>query len=126
MAQHWNIDPATGDYVLVGGQPQQLTNLKIPAYYRWKTKRTKWMYAPNNKFGSDFYTLKKNISSDNDVSQIENLAARALQPLVDDGRATEITVEMKKRERHGFCLAGRITEASGEIQEFEFDAIGVR
>ena len=73
MAQYWSLDPATGDYVLNGGAPVQITNLQIPAYYRWKIKRTRWLYAPNNKYGSDFFMLKKNISSDNEITRVEDI-----------------------------------------------------
>lgn len=126
MSQHINLDPQTGDYVLVGGQPQRTDSLTVPAYYRLKTKRTKWLYAPTDRFGSDFYKLKKNLSSDSDVSRVEDIAARALAPMVEDGRASSITVEVVQRERFGLCLSVKITAANGEEEEFLFTGIGVR
>ena len=126
MAQHWDVDPVSGDYLQSGGQPVQTDSLRIPTFYRWRTKRKLWLYAPDDQYGSDFHTLRRNLTSDNDVSIIERLGANALQPMVDDGRARVIDVEVKKRDRHGLCLGAKITEARGEVEQFELTPIGDR
>lgn len=123
MAQSWYIDPVTKDYVMEGGAPKVTDSLLIPAYIRLKTKRTQWMYAPNTKYGSDIYTVRKNRTT-SDASRLERLSANALSPLVDDGRAAEITVETTEVVRHGVALKATVTSA--ETQEPETMIIPLR
>lgn len=116
MNQNWNIDPKIGDYLLVKGAPEQTDSLNIPAYIRLKTKRTQWMYAPNDEFGSDFYLVKKRRTNEN-ASTIENIAARALQPIVDDGRASQIDITTTDVSRNGLQLETQITDARGKTDD---------
>lgn len=122
--QNWEIDPKTGDYIMQGGSPKQTDSLRIPAYFRLKTQRTRWLYAPDDKFGSDFYAVTKRQST-RDSSQIETIAATALQPLADDGRAAEITVETQVVARQGVGLKVEIVEANGRFDELILPPLGV-
>lgn len=115
MAQGWDIDPKTGDYKMTGGAPIQTDSLKIPAYYRLKIKRAGWLYAPADDYGSDFHTVKKRRTSD-DASLIEAIAARALQPMVDDGRASTITIATTVVARNAVGLETEIFDARGRIE----------
>lgn len=124
MAQSWDIDPSTGDYKMENGRPVETDRLTVPAYFRLKTSRNKWMYAPDDKFGSDFKQIKKRRSASETV-QTETTAARALSPLVDDGRAREITVEAKQTARYAVGLEIKIKEAGGENSQLNLDSLGV-
>lgn len=115
MAQSWNLDPKTGDYVMSGGAPEQTDSLTIPAYIRMKTKRTQWLYAPNSDYGADFYLVKKRRTNEN-ASSIENIAGRALQPLIDDGRSSNISITTTDVARHGLQLETQITDARGQVE----------
>ena len=124
MAQSWEIDPKTGDYVLEGGAPKQTDSLRIPAYFRLKAKRGTWLYAPDAQFGSDFYTLTKR-PSENANKRLENIGIAALQPMLDDGRAQEITVDVTQNKRGATQLATTIVDASGEVEVETFTGLGV-
>lgn len=125
MSQHWNRNPATKDYVMqANGSPEETDSLTIPAFHRLRTKKLQWLYAPNNRYGSDFHTIQKNRTA-SDASLFENFAIRALEPLVEDGRAEEIEATVVERARHGVCLQTDIQQASGERESFQIDPIGV-
>jgi phage gp46-like protein len=121
--QHWDRDPASGDYVMTDGAPAQTDSLTIPAYIRVKSQRKKWLYAPNDRWGSDFGTVKKNRASAS-PGIIESIGARAVQPLVDDGRADGVTVEAVTRTRYGLGVKINILTASGQQEEITFLPIG--
>lgn len=116
MGQHWEKDPNSGDYVMEGGAPKQTDSLRIPAYYRLKISRSKWLYAPNAQYGSDFYLLKKR-RSNQDASTVENTAAAALQPIADDGRASSIEITTTQTARNGVALEAIITDAEGNPEK---------
>lgn len=124
MPQNWEIDPATGDYLQEGGAPVETDSLRIPAYIRLKTSRTKWLYSPDTSYGSDFYTFKKRQST-RDASALEAVAERALQPIVDDGRAATIEISTLDTARHGVSLQATITEASGRLDQLLLPSLGV-
>lgn len=118
------IDPVTRDYVMSGGKPVETSELTAPAYIRLKVPRTKWLYAPDDKFGSDFYLQKKHQTTA-DASSIENVAARALQPLVDDGRAVQIDVTAKSVQRGAASMNINITDAQGDPSSLSLEPIGI-
>lgn len=124
MAQNWNINPDIGDYVMVGGAPEQTDSLKIASYVRLKVRRQEWLYASDDDFGSDFHLLKKNRST-SDASTVESVAARALQPIADDGRASEIEVTATVATRHNVGMEVKVTDARGETEQIQFDSLGV-
>jgi phage gp46-like protein len=123
MAQNWTIDPLKRDYVMEGGAPKQTDSLLIPAYIRMKVKRKKWMYAPDDQYGSDFYLIQKNLTSQ-DATRVENTAANALRPLVVDGRAEEISVQAVGRSRHDVGIQTKILDARGENEETSIIPVG--
>lgn len=116
MGQNWEIDPVTKDYVMKGGAPVNTDSLTIPAYIRLSTKRTQWLYAPDTNYGSDFYLIQKRRST-TDASQFENTAARALQPMVDDGRSSGISVTTQVLTRGAVGMEVDITDARGQTEE---------
>lgn len=115
----WKIDPATRDYVMENGAPVETESLTAPAYIRLRVRRKKWLYAPDELFGSDLADQKRQ-----NPALIESLAARALQPIVEDGRAAELSVSSIGASRHGLQLQIDITDAQGEPQALTIDPIG--
>jgi phage gp46-like protein len=124
MSQSWQIDPKKGDYVMNLGAPVETNSLQVPAYFRLKIKRKQWLYAPDDKYGSDFYLLQKRPAS-NAAQKIENVAVNALQPLTDDGRASRIDVVADNFSRNGAALTATILDASGEEEIVTFPGLGV-
>lgn len=124
MSKQWEINPGTKDYVMESGSPVETGSLKIPAYFRLKVRRGAWMYAPDSEYGSDLHTIKKNRSSQ-DASKIEAVAARALQPIADDGRAETIDVSVVEAARHGLGLKIDILDAQGETDSLNLEKIGI-
>lgn len=121
----WNVDPDTGDYVMdAAGKPVNNNDLKTPAYFRLTVGRTRWLYAPDTTYGSDFYLFKKKHLS-NDPSTLEAVAQRALQPMIDDGRASAVTVNTTDAKRYQSDESVQITDAQGIPQSLSLDQIGV-
>lgn len=122
MAKSWEIDPKTGDYIMEGGSPKETDSLRIPAYIRLKTRRQQWLYAPDTQYGSDFHLVRKRRTTE-DASAIESIAARALQPILDDGRADSITVDTTATSRHGVGLQASIVEADGTVENLDLPQV---
>lgn len=120
----WKIDPVTGDYLMTNGAPVDSADLIYPAYYRLKIKRQKWMYAPDNKFGSDYYKLLRNYTTKPQVA-LEKIAARALQPIVDDGRATSINVTVTGVARNGVTVEADISSGQTQVSTLTLTGLGV-
>lgn len=122
--QNWKINPATRDYVVENGKPVETNSLTIPAYIRLKIKRKGWMYAPDDNYGSDLHTLTRK-QTNRTPSSIENIAARALAPIVNEKRAQSITVDFVESTRHGVGLKTEIINASGQVEQLNLNAIEV-
>lgn len=120
----WLVDPKTGDYVSENGSPVPTEDLRVPAFYRLKIHRQGWMYAPDDKYGSDYYLLRKR-HSNADARTIETVGVRALQPIMDDARALDISVETKTQSRNGPGLEVVITDAQGEEQKLNLNPLSV-
>lgn len=124
MAQNWEIDPATRDYVMEGGAPKQTDSLRIPALIRLRIGRGEWMYAPDANYGFDKSVLTKRVTNGK-TGTIENAAARAVQAIVDDGRAAQIDVTATEANRPNVGLDVTIHEASGKIDNLNLKSLGV-
>lgn len=121
----WRIDPKTGDYIMVNGAPVEDESLVYPAFYRIKVRRTQWMYAPNTKYGSDFYTVKKHFRP-NEINSLTDIALKALQPLEDDGRALSVDAEFNSSNgRNDAQLSLKITDAMGQVQQLDLPSLPV-
>lgn len=120
----WQVNPETGDYIMTNGAPVDSADLKYPAYYRLKIKRQKWMYAPDSKFGSDYYKLQRN-NTTKPQTAIEKIAARAVQPIVDDGRANNIAVTVTGVSRDGVSLEVDISSGQTQVSTLNLTGLGV-
>ncbi len=125
MSKSWDIDPSTGDYLQENGAPIETSSLRIPAYIRTKTKRLGWLYAPDKAYGSDFHLSRRRATTTADASAVEHIGARALQPLVDDGRASQISVTATDRARNGVQLEANIKDATGGEDQLVLKSLGV-
>lgn len=123
MNESWDVDPKTGDYVMESGVPKKGTSLLTPAYFRMKAKRGTWMYAPDSKWGSDFHLVTKRVSV-TDGQFLESVAEKALQPMIDDGRASEVTITTAAQSRHNTGLEVELIDAQGDAEQLNFDPIG--
>jgi phage gp46-like protein len=91
--QSWLIDPATGDYDMdETGNPVLDTTLQTPIYVRLMGPRTRWLHAPDSEWGSDFWQIKNDKSLSSQPNVVAAAAQRAVQPIIDDGRAEEMDV----------------------------------
>lgn len=124
MSQNWKIDPVTGDYVIASGAPIETNSLTVPAYVRLRAPRGGWLYAPDAEWGSNLAKLKKRRST-GDASEIESTAAEALQPMADDGRASNIDITANFANRQAAGLDVKITDSQGETDELNLEKIGI-
>ena len=124
MAQNWDIDPKNGDYLLQGGSPIETDSLKVPAYYRLKISAGSWLYAPSNTFGSTFNLIKRQPTG-RDANKVENAAAVALQPILDDGRAVSIAIDTVRATRGAVGLTVKIQRQRGVFDQLELPSVGV-
>lgn len=123
MAQNWDRNEKTGDYLMRGGSPIETDSLRIPAYNRLKVRRLGWLYAPDEQYGSDFFRLQKR-QTNRDTSAVENIAGRGLQPILDDGRAQRIDVDFDAVARHGVGIKVKLVSASGKTEELNLNPLG--
>lgn len=124
--QTWDLNPVTGDYINVGGRPQETNHLTVPAYVRLKAPRqglkkkdgepSGWMYAPDAKWGSTFFDKAGTRVSSRGITEMEQIAAVALQPLLDDGRAMRITEQVLVTSRGAFGFQASIEEVNDQSQ----------
>lgn len=120
----WQVNPKTGDYVMTKGAPIDDPSLIYPAYYRLKVKRTQWLYAPDNLYGSDFWTVKKRFGP-GDVNPLSDIADKALQPMIDDGRADSVVSEFRASiGRNDAQISTTIVDAEGTPQSLNLPVIG--
>jgi phage gp46-like protein len=113
------IDPVTRDYVLLGGAAQRdpangLANacylrLIIPLGSFWAVKT----------LGSRLHELQR----EKDLARVATLARQyaeqALQPIVDDGRASQINVMTERTGTGRLNLLIEVLAASGEMLTFK-------
>lgn len=121
--ESWKIDPRTGDYVMENGVPVPETSLRNPGFYRLKVKRTQWLYAPDSKYGSDYWTVKKRFNVI-EANPLADIGEKALQPLVDDGRAQSVTVTPRASAgRNDAQLDATIVDANGEVENLNLPPV---
>lgn len=119
----WQIDPSTGDYVVLSGSPVEDTTILTSAYIRLKTRRTQWLYAPDTNYGSDFYKSHARILQ---TATLENYATKALNPLVTTNRAQSVSVATTAAQRGAIQLSAQIIDSSGQPQVLNFNpGVGV-
>lgn len=106
------IDTTTGDYT--GTQAESLENA---VYVRLMTPLGSWW--ADVTLGSLLHTLTR----EKDISRVYKLAKQyaeqALQPIIDDGRATTITVSTQHDKIGGLLLLIVVESATGQLETFK-------
>ena len=119
----WLIDPTTHDYLLEKGSPIKDKSLKFPAYARLRITRGSWLYAPDADYGNDLNLITRQSKASGPL--IENVMTRALQPMIDDGRATAIDLEPAGNARFGESITLTITDAEERNLSLTLDPVGL-
>lgn len=105
------LDPLTGDY-----SGQVIEDLGNAVYLRLQTPLGSWWADPT--LGSRLHELQRQ----KDVPRIRVLAVQyaeqALQPLLDDGRATSIVVEAQQPHDGRCLLQISVVDATGNRRVF--------
>ena len=122
MAQNLQLDPQTGDYILKNGRPVEDDSLNTPAYIRLKTRRTKWLYAPDTDFGADYYLYSKRHVPSDDKALVA-VTNKALQPLIDSGRATAVSSVVQATHRDRVLITTQVTQAGGTVVQLTFSPL---
>lgn len=118
------IDPARGDYTLKNGAlvRDPLAGLANAAYVRLMTPLGSYWADPT--LGSRLHELQREKDVDRVSVLVRQYAEQALKPLLDDGRAAQIDVDLQRIQdaTHGgrAVLAIQITAVSGEVTSFQF------
>ncbi|EKN5996310.1 phage GP46 family protein [Yersinia enterocolitica] len=107
-----NISTTTGDYT-----QSRIYSLQNAVYLRLSTPLGS--YWADVALGSRLHELKR----EKDVPRVHQLAAQyarqALQPLLDDGRATDITVDTKTGHSGWLFLHITVMDNAGTPHKFE-------
>lgn len=104
-------DMTSGDYAVGDdGKPLLDTSLAPALRCRLRCHRKKWLYAPDANFGSDFFTYNRRKSTTFSDALAENIANKAIQPMVQDGRADNVTVLTESAQRGGVALSITLTD----------------
>lgn len=116
------IDTVTKDYIPLNGQIQNSNQLEAQIYQLIQTPKTKWLYAPDSNYGSDFYTLlnqRQRLSK----SQILQLVTSALDPLTSTGELTltSLTVPVLTLGTVNIDIEG--VDSSGEKVKFTINPL---
>lgn len=113
------IDPATGGYQVQNGAPVRdpAGGLENAVYLRLRTPLGSYWADPT--LGSRLHELQR----EKDLSRVAVLARQyaeqALEPIVADGRATEIQVSVDRPGNGWLYLLIEVTAASGERLTFK-------
>ena len=124
--QTWELDPATGDYVIENGVPAVDSGQKTSAYIRLRAPRGNWLYAPNDNWGSDFYLMRQRFGA-RDIKSVTEVANKALKPIIEEGRAVSIRIDPEldpAGSRNNLQFKTTIFEQSGDEQVLSLPPLG--
>jgi len=98
-------DDVTGDYVLDEAGRLVMTDTPEPAIRtRLRGRRRRWLHAPNQQWGSDFYAYKRRPSTKFSDGLAESIATRALEPLENNGRIADVAITTEQTKRGGVAI----------------------
>ncbi|WP_239326164.1 phage GP46 family protein [Snodgrassella gandavensis] len=106
------IDTRTGDYT-----GQIINHLQNAVYLRLMTPLGS--YWADKKLGSLLYTLEREKDLQSVSLLAKQYAQQALQPIIDDGRAADISVATMQPHNGMLNLSIQITQLTGEKFIFE-------
>ncbi|MMZ41775.1 Phage protein GP46 [compost metagenome] len=104
------LNPHTGDYT-----GQRTTGIENAVYLRLTTPLDS--YWADRSLGSRLHLLPR---KDEDATRqlAQQYAWQALQPLMEDGRATAITVHAQSAQPGWLSLTIAVTQAGGDVATF--------
>lgn len=106
------ISPLTGDYTHL-----TIHTLQNAVYIRLTTPLGAWW--ADGRVGSLLHTLTREKALDRIGLLAQQYAEEALQPLLDDGRATAIVVTHQPPENGQLFLSIQVTDNRGETATFK-------
>lgn len=106
------ISPLTGDYTF-----KQIDTLQNAVYIRLTTPLGAWW--ADGRVGSLLHTLQREKALDRVGLLAKQYAEEALQPLLDDGRATAIEVSVSPLQHGSLSLFIHVTDHRGETATFK-------
>jgi phage gp46-like protein len=116
------INPYTGDYEGDDNRPGDLARdpangLMNAAYLRLMTPLGSWF--GDATLGSRLHELEREKDMDRVERLVQQYAAAALKPLLDDGRARSIDVRTQRQGNGRMALAIELVDAQGVKSTFE-------
>ncbi|PVX80061.1 phage GP46 family protein [Paraburkholderia unamae] len=106
------LDPSTGDYT-----GTRTTTLANAVYLRLQTPLGS--YWRDTALGSLLYTLRRSKDVPRIAMLAQQYAEQALQPLLDDARAQNITVTASQPEGGWLVLSISVVDPTGDTQTFQ-------
>lgn len=110
------IDPQTGAYT--GQLTSASTALVNAAYFRLQTPLGS--YWADTTLGSKLYLLKRSKDTANKTVLAEQYATQALQPLLDDGRATSVSATATRVRTGWMALHITIVDSNAIENHFNY------
>jgi phage gp46-like protein len=113
------INPRTRDWEMdADGFLVSTNSLAQAGYIRLTAHFGEWMH--DTTLGSTLFDLNAKAETTGE-SEVVRRAERALQPLIDDGRASSVTVKLLESTRYGRAIDVTIVDArSNEAVRFPF------
>ena len=106
------IDTISKDYINLNGQIANTNSLQCRIYQLLETKRSQWLYAPDQSYGSELKTLLGKRGRVN-KTQLTQMILSALEPLTINGDLVITNISIPT-----------ITVASSVIDIYGIDAEG--
>ena len=116
------IDPKTRDYNNLNGQIENRNQILTEIYLRLKIPQKKYLYAKDPTCGSLLHTLKNKRGSIN-KTQLAQIVADALKPLVEQRRITIEDIRIPRLVLGNISIEIDCTDTSGEQLYFVLNAV---
>ena len=117
------LDPKTQDYVNLNGQIENRNQILTEIYLRLTIPKRKYLYAKNDPdCGSLLYTIK-NARGTINKTQVAQLVADALKPLVEQGKIKIKDIRVPFLVLGSFTVEVDCTDNSGEQIHFVLNPV---
>lgn len=120
------LDPATGDYIRDGkGGHEKTGTIETGVYHQIRGKRSHWI--GDIDAGSDLYLVPRRNLDRGALTFTEGAIVRALQPFVDAGQATDVSVALHAEKGGRIVIDdASITDTqAGDVDFSDIPGIGI-